>query len=750
MLKNLKILRRLKIWQKVALIAVLMSLPIPVITYLFVVEKNKVIEFAQLEIYGTEYLVPLKSLGKNLTRHRDLANTFLSGATAMRSQMIDTERAVDQDFAAVEEFDQKEIGALNKSYGILFQTTNQLRAAKRMWGVLKGKTANVQPEESFNEHTQLIDKTIDLIKQVADLSNLILDPDLDTYYLKDSTITQIPEAVEILSRLRGLGAGIATARKIGQGEQAQLVILLGQARRSMKTFERNLSTAYRFNLNLKEKQGDLAEIAVRESAVFTNLAEQKLARANTIEIVPTEYFAAGTQTIERMLRVDEQVLINLEALLQARIDGVAGERNAVLGLILLGVVITAMAVVLTARGITRQANEITDLIARINVGDQEARAEVLAKDELGRTAIAFNAMLDNTRGLVQSREERDQIQQAIMKLLDEVSGVAEGDLTREAEVTADITGAIADAFNHMIVELRRLISHVQDVTWQVTSTAGETQATTERLARGSQEQAAQITRTSRALDDMTASIQKVSEDAVMSAAVADQALATARKGTEAVQATVKGMARIQEQVQETSPRIRHLGERSQEIEEIVQLIDEFADRTGVLALNASIQASAAGEAGQGFAVVALEIEQLARRSTEATRRISNLVQAIQSGTSEATVSMDETTREVVSGTNLTNQAGESLGEIRAVSQRLAQLVQMISQASSQQAQGSAHLSRSMAEIATITEQTSSGVLRSALSVKSLAELADELRASVASFKLPYTSGNGTGGVQPGR
>jgi len=750
MLKNLKVLQRLKIWQKVALIAVFMGTPIPIVTYLFVVEKNKAIEFAQLEVYGAHYLVPLKNLSKNLARHRGLTNIFLSGGAAMRSQMVDAERAVDRDFAAVEEIDQKEIRSLNSSYGSSFQTTNQLRAAKRRWDALKSKTTNALPEESFNEHTQLITETTDLIKQVADLSNLILDHDLDTYYLMDSTVTQSPAVVEIISQLRGLGAGIAAAGKIGPGEQAQLLLLAGQARRGMKTFERNLSTAYRANPDLKEEQGDLVEIAVRESEVFTNLAEQKLARAKEIGVAATEYFAAGTQAVERLLKVDEQALINLEALLQTRIDRIAGERNVVLGLILLGVVITVISVVVIARGITRQTDTISNLIARINSGNLAARAEVLSQDELGQTATAFNAMLDNTRGLMQSREERDRIQEAIMKLLNEVSGVAEGDLTREAEVTADITGAIADAFNHMIVELRRLISRVQDVTRQVTSTASETQATTERLAEGSQEQAAQITHTSQALDDMTASIRKVSEDAVMSAAVADQALSTARKGAEAVQATVKGMTHIQEQVQETSRRIRSLGERSQEIEEIVQLIDEFADRTGVLALNASIQASAAGEAGQGFAVVAQEIEQLAQRSTEATRRISNLVQAIRSGTGEAIASMEETTRGVVSGANLASQAGESLGEIGAVSQRLAQLVQMISQASSQQAQGSAHLSRSMAEIATITQETSSGVRRSAVSVKSLAELADELRASVASFKLPYTSGNGNGGAQPGR
>jgi len=750
MLKNLNILRRLKIWQKVALIAVFMSIPIPVVTYLYVVEKNKANEIAQLEIYGAEYLVPLKNLAKDLARHRGLTNTFLRGAPAVRSQMIDAERMVGQDFSTAEEIDQKEIGALNKSYGILFETTGQLRAARRRWEALKGKTTGAQPEEAFNEHTQLIAEVLDLIKQAADRSTLVLDPDFDTYYLIDAVVNQTPEAAETIGQLRGFGAGIAAAGKITQGELVQIVTLLGQVRRNARSFERDISSAYRVNPSLKEKQGDLVEIAVKEIESFANLVEQRLVRAKEIEVAPAEYFAAGTQAIERLQKMDEVAMSDLLSFLRARADRVAGERNAILGLILLGVVVTMLAVVLIARGITRQTDAISDMIAEINGGNPEARAEVLAEDELGRTATAFNAMLDNTRGLIQSREERDRIQEAIMKLLNEVSGVAEGDLTRDAEVTADITGAIADAFNHMIAELRRLISHVQDVARQVTSTASETQTAAQRLAEGSQEQAAHITNTSEALDDMAASMRNVSGEALLSSRVADESLASARKGVEAVQDMVRGTTRIREQMRETARRVQQLGERSQEIGAIVQLIDEIADRTGVLALNASIQASVAGEAGRSFAVVAAEVERLAGRSAEATKKIANLVQAIQSGTQEVTAAMDETTEEVVEGSKMAHQAGQSLGEIEAVSQRLAELVRSISLVSTQQARGSAILSATMTEIAVITRETTSGVMQSAVTGKELAELADELGASVVSFKLPYNGSNGAGGMKPRR
>ncbi|HKX33409.1 MAG TPA: HAMP domain-containing protein, partial [Blastocatellia bacterium] len=545
-------LRRLKVWQKMALMAVFMSLPIPVITYLLVVEKGKAIETTSIEVYGIEYLTPLKGLSKDLARYRGLVHAYLRGVSSMRSQVADVEHLVDERFAAAEEMGRKLIAGRGQSYGNLFQTTDQLRAIKQRWEALKSKSLNAQPEANFAEHTQLIAEVLDLVKHVAGTSKLVLDSEFDAYYLIDVTFNEIPEAMENVGILRDLGAGIAAAKRINQGELAQIVTYLSQARRDVKRIERGVSAAYRLNLGLKSRQGDLLEIWVKESESFINLVEQRLVRANGIQAPPLDFFTTGNGAVEQMLKLDDVVSNDLNLILQTRNNGFSGERNAILGLILLGVIVTALAVFFIAQGITRQTSEIGTLITQIERGNLSARAKVTTEDELGLTAMAFNEMLDNTYGLIQSREDHNHIQEAIMKLLDEVSGVARGDLTREAEVTADLTGAIADAFNYMILELRRLISQVQDVTQQVTTSATETQVVTEQLVQGSQQQAAQITNTSEALDDMSVSIHQVSEDATMSATVADQALTASRKGAEAVQNTVKGMLKIQEQVQETA------------------------------------------------------------------------------------------------------------------------------------------------------------------------------------------------------
>jgi len=743
MKSNLKLLQRLRIWQKLVLIAVFMGLPIPIITYLYVAEKNVAINFAQKEIYGAEYLAPLKAVAKEMARHRDVSNNFLKSSKAAPGPMNDAARAVDQRLAEAEELDQKNVAAGKRNYGDLLQTTGRLRTIKQKWGVLKDKTVGSPPNDNFVEHTRLIAEVIDLIKQAGNQSNLTFDQGLDSYYLMDSVINQIPRIAESVSRLRGLGSGIALSRRMGQEELTEITNLVAQAQGDLNNLERTFNVAHDYNASLKEKNASQIGIGIKEAGAFANMTDRRLVRARAADLTAQEYLNAGTQAIDRLLQVDELALGDLQTLIKARMDKVRLERNVVLWLTLGGLLLTILVVFVIARSIARQANGITGLIAEIDQGNLDARAEVLSGDEMGRTAMAFNQMLDNTRGLVQSRDERDQIQRSIVKLLDEVSGVAKGDLTSEAEVTADITGAIADAFNYMIASLRQLISKVQNVTSQVTSTASETQTAAERLAQGSQDQATQITNTSSAINEMTSSILKVAENASFSASVAELSVNTARKGGDAVQNTVKGMSRIQEKVRETGRRIRQLGERSQEIEEIVQLIDEIADRTGVLALNASIQASAAGEAGQGFAVVAAEVEQLAGRSAEATKRISNLVKAIQGGTGEAIAAMEETSREVIEGAKLAHQAGDSLNEIGAVSNQLAELVRAISLACQQHARNSEVVSRTMAEIATISNQTTSGVIQSAVTVKSLAELADELRASVASFKLPHDGANGS-------
>ncbi|MCR6686287.1 methyl-accepting chemotaxis protein [Pseudoxanthomonas sp.] len=327
-------------------------------------------------------------------------------------------------------------------------------------------------------------------------------------------------------------------------------------------------------------------------------------------------------------------------------------------------------------------------------------------------------------------------QQAIMRLLDEISSLGEGDLTVKASVTEDMTGAIADAINYAVDELRNLVTTINDTSVQVAAGSQETQATALQLAEASNHQAEQITAASQRINEIASSIEQVSRNSSESAEVAQRSVVIAAEGAGVVRETINGMDQIRDQIQETSKRIKRLGESSQEIGSIVELINDISEQTNILALNAAVQAAAAGETGRGFAVVADEVQRLAERTSGATRRIEGLVQAIQADTNEAVSSMEQTTAEVVSGARLAEDAGTALTEIERVSNALNELIKNISGAAQQQAGAAADITKTMDVVRQISGQTSRGAGQTAESIGHLAQLAADLRRSVADFKLP--------------
>ncbi len=343
----------------------------------------------------------------------------------------------------------------------------------------------------------------------------------------------------------------------------------------------------------------------------------------------------------------------------------------------------------------------------------------------------------NTRkrlALEESTNEQNQV--AILRLLDELGNLADGDLTTTATVSEDFTGAIADSINFTIDQLRVLVSQINDTALRVTSASRETQSTALHLAEAAEHQAHEIAGASAAINEMAVTIDHVSSNAGESAQVAERSVKIANTGAEVVQNTIRGMDTIREQIQDTSKRIKRLGESSQEIGDIVSLINDIADQTNILSLNAAIQASMAGDAGRGFAVVADEVQRLAERASGATKQIEALVKTIQSDTNEAVISMEQTTAEVVRGARLAQDAGVALEEIENVSTSLSDLIQNISNAARQQAASAGHVSNTMNVIQEITSQTSAGTTATAGSIGRLAELAGDMQKSVAGFKLP--------------
>ena len=471
---------------------------------------------------------------------------------------------------------------------------------------------------------------------------------------------------------------------------------------------------------------------------FKEIGEGLLDGSQELRLAPTR----DEQTRERLtalLKMYEEtraqaggILGNLQGLVSAReaqtaivaeseplrkeLEGLRDKLSSVSGLGLTGLLlllIPAALALLAALG-----------LAYVQLRDSRQR-QMLAEQQ------RHSAELQQQEG----KRVNDANQAAILRLMNELQTVAEGDLTQEATVTEDITGAIADSVNYTVEELRSLVANVQSTATRVAQTTSKVETTSTELLATSTEQLREIRETGQSVLDMAARINDVSAQAQESASVARQSLQAAESGLTAVQNAIGGMNSIRDQIQETSKRIKRLGESSQEIGEITELIADITEQTNVLALNAAIQAASAGEAGRGFSVVAEEVQRLAERSGDATRQIAALVKAIQTDTQDAVAAMERSTQGVVEGARLSDNAGTALSEIDSVSRRLADLIEQISSAASKEADQANEVASNIQHIFAVTEQTGESTRSTANQVRDLARMADELRQSVARFKI---------------
>ncbi|PRC95068.1 methyl-accepting chemotaxis protein [Solimicrobium silvestre] len=370
-------------------------------------------------------------------------------------------------------------------------------------------------------------------------------------------------------------------------------------------------------------------------------------------------------------------------------------------------------------------------IASVLLQDSRNRA----KEANARRVEADIQMMQAQKQENEAKQANDQNQAAILRLMNELQEVADGDLTVQATVSEDITGAIADSVNYTVEELRGLVGRVTSTAEQVTSASNQAEGVSVALLSASQQQSREIKDAGEAMLTMAGDITDVSKSASESADVARLSVVAAEQGAQAVQNAIKGMDEIREQIQETSKRIKRLGESSQEIGEITELISDITEQTNVLALNAAIQAASAGEAGRGFSVVAEEVQRLAERSGEATKQIGALVKTIQTDTHDAVSAMEKSTQGVVEGAKLSDAAGTALAEIRRISNQLADLIQGISNSTEQQATSANGVAQNIQHILTITEQTQSGTQQTAQSIRELSGLAQELKNSVSRFRV---------------
>ena len=452
---------------------------------------------------------------------------------------------------------------------------------------------------------------------------------------------------------------------------------------------------WRTNLESPQRLAQLEEI-IQEGDKFFRIARERFAPALPLGTVAA---SAPLGELTKSYGLSKVAVDNFVASLEQDNQALVDSQNQLINSILVGLVVLALAI----------------LLLMLITGTRQVR----------RVNQTLRTMADQGQAN----------QEAVLSLLDEMGDLADGDLTVQAQVQENITGAIADSINYTIGNLRDLVTEINHATTQVNQATAQAQTISTGLISAAEQQSRQIAETSEAVNNMTRSILEVSSNAGQASQVAQRSLQAASEGTQAVQNTIAGMNDMRMQIQETSKRIKRLGESSQEISEIVELISDITEQTNILALNAAIQAASAGEAGRGFTVVAEEVQRLAERSSEATKQISAIVKTIQTDTNSAVVAMERSTEGVVEGTRLSDAAGQALHEIETVTNSLARLIEAISSATVAQTEVAATVSRNMEQIQNITSQTTEGTKQTAQSVGQLSTLAEELSGSVAGFKL---------------
>jgi twitching motility protein PilJ len=428
---------------------------------------------------------------------------------------------------------------------------------------------------------------------------------------------------------------------------------------------------------------------------------------------------------------------------RAIIDQAAAASGRQLLLVFAGVAaLTVIGGAWLARRITRPITRLVEAAQRVGEGDLSETVAVTSRDEIGDLAQTFNHTIVRLRDQLHTESERDDerkrredLQENIIKFLDVAMEVSQGDLTKRGDVTSDVLGNVVDAINLMVAEIGAIIADVRVAAMQVSASASQMTDSSGRMTEGAQAQAREASQVAASVEALTRSVRQVAESARASAEAAREALAAAQKGDIAVRDSLQGMQRIRGEVQSISKKIKSLGDRSLEISEIVNTIEDIASQTNLVALNAAIEAAGAGEAGLRFAVVADEVRKLAERSAKATKDIAVLIKNVQADTQDAVVVMEQGTLEVESGYRMTVQAGESLKAIADVSQRSAELAQEISEATQQQVRSAESVTQAMQSIQSVASQTELGVLEARRTVAELSRLAEELTASLARFKL---------------
>jgi len=615
------------------------------------------------------------------------------------------------------------------------RTGGDARKLRSKWPVLqKLADSNVYDSNTDAQYTEFLDGVAAAITHAGDKSNLILDPDLDSYYLMDVTLNTLPANSR---RMADLAAFIAANGVVDPSAKLQLAIYAAKLQDDIASVQSHYDTVYAEDDNFYGHSPTLkpnTETLLHDYENAVKKLVEMLGKPDGLtpkEAIQAAITARAANSELWLKSVDE-----LDVLLKTRIGSIATSRSH--GLLLAGLLlaIASLVAALILRGITRPLAALTDTIKKVAQGDESARAPVISKDEIGQLSVAFNAMVvDRAAARQQLEDENKQLQTNIQHLLLAVADASDGNLSVRVQVTEGALGNIADALNLMLENVSDLIKSAKDAARQVALSATRINESANELTSGSTKQAEHLAGAAEGVTQLTADARSVSEACQEATRAAEQSANAAERGAKIVRDVVLGMEKIRESVQVNAKKIKRLGERSMEIGGILKTINEISAQTDMLALNASIEAGRAGEAGRGFSAVAEQVRSLAERAKQATQQVEKLVGDIQQETSEAVAQTEAQTQQVEAGAQKVAEAGEALNDIVQVSSASRGFVTRISASADQQAQRTGVMLESVRSAVDIAQVSQGKVVHTRSTSEELASLAAKLDTQLAQFQV---------------
>jgi twitching motility protein PilJ len=730
MKQNISLFSRMLLWQKFVILGVIALVLVLLPFGFYIVETEKSINTAILETKGIPPVQTLLELVRLLQKHRGLSARFLGGDIQAAPQREATRDEANRVISTLETMI-KDIPdeAINQDW----------QKITLHWRTLYKQVdkKDIAVPDSFQQHIEVIEDYLSLVDKVADYFGLTLESDAKNYFMIQAFVYANPALTETLGKLRALGSGILVQKQAAPAELQRLSGLVDLTAAQRRTALSALEKAFNLDPVIKQELEVMTKEAGTNYEAAINLVKKEILNAPQLSYTAGDYFDTYTKAIDSYSKRNETGMKILDKLLNDKARTLRQREiiiaSSLLTLLLIGSAFTFYII----RSITNPVNRLVDVMQKLSAGDSTVRANLETFDEIGLMGRQFDMMIDQ-RELVNAniQKENETLNTSIINLLQAVAKLSQKDLTIKVPVSEDVTGLIGDALNLLADETAKVLNRVVQLADNVAQVSQKVKNQSDNVIQVATEEKREVEQSNTELNNASEAMLGVAKLAVSCSEAAERAIKNTDKAQETVLDTVQGITTIRDTIRETEKRIKRLGERSQEIGGVVNLINNIAERTHILALNASMHAASAGEAGRGFAVVANEVQRLAENSREATSKIAALVNNIQVETADTVITMNEAIGQVVKGTDLAQQAGNEMRATRETTAELVQLVQRIAADSNAQVQTTQRLQERAEQITKSTEETFEQLQEQGLQTEQLVELSNNLVESVNVFTLP--------------